>query len=150
MVAEKHGVQYYNDSYSTTPDAAIVAIEAFRAPKVVILGGSPKNSDFAALGRTVVAEAAHGGIRTIIGIGAEWPRIRAAIESADTAAASGASAAPVPMIEGCRTMEEIVRAAHEVAQPGDVVILSPACASFDMFKSYTDRGDQFKGAVGAI
>ena len=133
------GVRWYNDSYSTTPDAAIVAIEAFRAPKVVILGGSSKNSDFAALGRTIGDAATHGGIRAVIGIGAEWPRIKDAI--GDPA---------VAVIEGCRSMEEIVRAARAAAQPGDVVILSPACASFDMFKSYTDRGDQFKAEVRKI
>lgn len=139
FVAEVDGVNYYNDSYSTTPDAAVVALEAFAAPKVIILGGSPKNSDFTALGRTIDDAAAHGGIRAVIGIGAEWPRIKAAIHDDS-----------VQMIENCATMEDVVRAARGAAQPGDVVILSPGCASFGMFRNYTDRGNQFKAQVRAL
>ncbi len=73
FVATINGVHYYNDSYSTTPDAAQVAIEAFDAPKILILGGSHKNSDFTALGKTISGSKS---IRAIIGIGVEWPRIK--------------------------------------------------------------------------
>ena len=133
FVAEAGGVRYYNDSYSTTPDAAIVALEAFAAPKVLILGGSSKGSDFTELGRAIDAAAEKGGIRAIIGIGMEWPRIKEHIH-----------AAGIAFLEDLHSMEEIVRAAHGAARRGDVVILSPACASFDMFKNYSDRGDQFR------
>ena len=133
FVATVDGVRYYNDSYSTTPDAAQVAIEAFDAPKIVILGGSRKNSDFAKLGETISASKS---IKAIIGIGVEWARIKEHIHNPN-----------IQTIEGCKNMQEIVAAAHAIAAPEDVVILSPACASFDMFKSYTDRGDQFKAAV---
>ena len=136
FVTEVGGVRYYNDSYSTAPEAAQVAIEAFPdAPKIVILGGSGKKSDFTGLGETIGRNA--DGIRAIIGIGAEWPRIKAAIHEPNA----------VNIIEGCGTMAAIVAAARAAAKPGDVVILSPACASFDMFKSYTERGGQFKEEV---
>jgi UDP-N-acetylmuramoylalanine--D-glutamate ligase len=136
FVAATNDVRYYNDSYSTAPDAAIVAMETFAAPKVLILGGSSKGSDFGELGRAVDAAATQGGIRAIIGIGAEWPRIREAIHAKD-----------ILYKEDCRSMKEIVRAAKDAARPGDVVILSPACASFGMFKNYSDRGDQFREEV---
>ena len=136
FVAEAGGVRYYNDSYSTAPEAAQVAIEAFPdAPKVMILGGSSKQSDFTGLGETIGRNAE--SIRAIIGIGAEWPRIKAAIHEPGV----------MDIIEGCGTMPAIVAAAHAAARPGDVVILSPACASFDMFKSYTERGGLFKEEV---
>ncbi len=138
FIAEADGVRYYDDSYSTTPDASLVALEAFAAPKVMILGGSPKGSDFAALGAAVARSTS---IRAVIGIGAEWPRIKEQI------AAHEDPRHPVACIEGCASMEEIVRAAHDAAKPGDAVILSPGCASFGMFKNYTDRGNQFGAEV---
>ncbi len=142
LVAETGGVRWYDDSYSTTPDASVVALEAFAAPKVMILGGSPKGSDFSALGRAI---AGSESVRAVVGIGAEWPRIREQI-----VAHMPAHREKVRTIEGCETMADIVAAAHEAAEPGDVVILSPGCASFGMFKNYTDRGNRFKEEVRKI
>lgn len=136
FVREIGGVRYFDDSFSTTPETAGAAIAAFSEPKVVILGGSSKNSDFAELGKMLSESQS---IRGIIGIGTEWPRIKSTITQPD-----------IPMIEGTKTMEEIVAAARGIAQSGDVVILSPACASFDMFKNYKDRGDQFKRIVNSL
>ncbi len=141
-VAETGGVRWYDDSYSTTPDASLVALEAFAAPKVMILGGSPKGSDFSALGRAI---AESESVRAVIGIGAEWPRIREQI-----IAHSPAHREKIRLIEGSATMADIVAAAREAAEPGDIVILSPGCASFGMFKNYTDRGNQFKEEVRKI
>ncbi len=129
------GVTYYNDSFSTTPETAIAAIRAFDQPKILILGGSSKNADFSELGK-VIAEMP--SIRAIIGIGQEWKRIKSEIQY---------SMSNIRIIEGCSSMVEVIAAADSVAQPGDVVVLSPACASFDMFKNYKDRGDQFREAV---
>lgn len=131
-------VTYYNDSFSTTPETAIAAIKAFTQPKVLILGGSSKNSDFTQLGK-VISEAT--SIRAIIGIGEEWERIKRSCQL---------SAVGCQLIEGCKNMKEIGAKAKEVAQPGDVVLLSPACASFGMFKNYKDRGEQFKAAVQSL
>lgn len=141
-----NGVKYYDDSFSTTPETAIAAIEAFEAPMVLILGGSSKNSDFEKLGRTI-REAKN--IKAIIGIGDEWQRIRATI---DTSTSLGASISQLTfdIVEDCFNMREIVQKASKIAKIGDVVILSPACASFDMFKNYKERGEQFKKEVEGL
>ena len=133
-----NGVAYYDDSFSTTPETAIAAIEAFEEPEILVLGGSSKNSDFTELGKTI-REAKN--IKAIIGIGDEWPRVRATIDNLQLT---------INLIEGCTNMEEIVRRAREIAKVGDVVILSPACASFDMFPNYKERGNQFKKEVNSL
>ena len=136
LVREVNGVKYYDDSFSTTPETAVAAIEAFTQPEVLILGGSSKKSDFSELGR-VIHKAKN--IRAIIGIGVEWEVIKDEILKSD---------GKVPfLVEGARDMRTIVAAAAKIAKPGDVVLLSPACASFGMFKNYKDRGEQFKKEV---
>lgn len=133
-----NGVKYYDDSFSTTPETAMAAIEAFTEPEILILGGSSKNSDFTELGKTI-REATN--IKAIIGIGAEWPEIRAQIETVGL---------PIQFIEDCQNMQEVVAAARVIATLGDVVILSPACASFGMFKNYKERGEKFKEEVNNL
>jgi UDP-N-acetylmuramoylalanine--D-glutamate ligase len=135
LVAEVNGVKYYDDSFSTTPETAIAAIQAFKQPEILILGGSSKNSDFSELG-ALVAKA--DNIRAIIGIGIEWERIKEAIQEHDV---------KVFMVEGAKDMQTVVQAAAKIAQKGDVVLLSPACASFGMFPNYKERGNQFKEEV---
>ncbi len=132
------GVRYVDDSISTTPESAIAALRSYTAPKVIILGGSDKKSDFAALGR-VVAEAATG-VRHAIIMGDTTPQIEAALEAAGFTAVTC----------GYTKMSEAVPTAASLAQPGDVVLMSPACASFGLFKDYKDRGDQFQAAVKAL
>ncbi len=134
LVRELDDVRYYNDSFGTTPETAIVAIQAFEEPKVVILGGSDKGADYGELAK-VVADA--NIIRKVLLIGEQAGRIGQALEEAGV----------TEVIPGGKTIEEIVNTARAQAQPGDVVLLSPACASFDMFKNYQDRGEQFKQAV---
>ena len=140
LVREVRGVKYYDDSFSTTPETAIAAIEAFTVPQVLILGGSSKNSDFSALGTLL---SLHPSIRAIIGIGEEWRRIKAEINIPQKVEGKE----KLTIVEGLKTMEDIVATAAQLAEPGDVVLLTPACASFDMFKSYKDRGNQFKTLV---
>jgi UDP-N-acetylmuramoylalanine--D-glutamate ligase len=132
-----NGVKYYDDSFSTTPETAIAAIEAFEEPEILILGGSSKNSDFSELGKTI-REAKN--IKAIIGIGEEWPKIKAQIGRLPN----------THIIEDATNMEQIVKAAKILGEVGDVVILSPACASFDMFKNYKERGNRFKEYVNAL
>lgn len=132
------GVKYYDDSFSTTPETAIAAIESFEEPKILILGGSSKNSDFSELGQ-IISES--GTIKAIIGIGLEWDKIKQTINH---------KLQTINCIEGCKSMQEIVQKAAEIGEIGDVVLLSPACASFDMFRSYKDRGEQFKSEVSRL
>jgi UDP-N-acetylmuramoylalanine--D-glutamate ligase len=136
LIGEKKGVKYFDDSISTTPESAIAAMQAFEEPKILILGGSSKGADFSELGKMIREDHS---VRAVMGIGEEWPRIKAAL-----------AGAPCKLEEGFSTMEEVVRAAAAAAQPGDIVILSPACASFDMFTNYKDRGDQFTKAVNEL
>lgn len=136
LAGEVDGVRYYDDSFSTTPETAMAAIRSFEAPKVLILGGSDKKSDYRALGR----EVAEAEMRAVILIGQMAGKLREALEAAGYTQAS----------DGGATMAEIVVAARAAAKPGDVVLLSPACASFDMFKNYSDRGAQFKAAVSEL
>ncbi|HSX08719.1 MAG TPA: UDP-N-acetylmuramoyl-L-alanine--D-glutamate ligase [Candidatus Saccharimonadales bacterium] len=135
LVSTVNDVRYYDDSFSTTPETAIAAIESFGEPKILILGGSTKGSDFTQLGK-IIRESE--SIKAIIGIGDEWEEIKAHI---------GSLKSQILIIEGATTMKQIVAAASKIAQKGDVVLLSPACASFGMFKDYKERGEQFEAEV---
>ncbi len=128
-------VRYYNDSFGTTPETAIVALEAFEAPKVIILGGSDKGIPFDSLGKAVAAK----NVRQVILINDSETasRIRLALERASFTAITPAVG----------SMDNIVTAARKAARPGDVVLLSTACASFGMFDNYKQRGEAFKAAV---
>ncbi len=134
FIRELDGVRYYNDSFGTTPETAIVALEAFSEPKVIILGGSDKGADYNDLIKAVTTNT----VRSVVLIGdAEAGRIRTGLEAAGFTA----------IIAGGNIMADVVHAAHAAAKPGDVVLLSTACASFDMFDSYKQRGAAFTAAV---
>ena len=122
-----------NDSASTTPDATIKALDAFDRPAVVILGGVGKGADFSELARVVTKRA-----RAAVLIGTAADEIASALD-----AAGGAGL----VVERARTLEDAVAASRGLARPGDVVLLSPACASFDMFSSADERGDRFTALV---
>jgi UDP-N-acetylmuramoylalanine--D-glutamate ligase len=138
LISTVNGVRYYDDSFSTTPETAIAAINAFKNPEILILGGSSKNSNFEELSQ-VISDSKN--IKAIIGIGVEWERIKEHVTNLGSV---------VLLIEGATNMEQIVKAASKIALPGDVVLLSPACASFDMFKNYKDRGEQFEKEVKKV
>ncbi len=129
-------VDYYDDSFGTTPETAVVAIEAFEQPKIVILGGSDKHASYDKLARTVV----NHNVRSVIVIGDTASEISTALKN------EGFSS----IESGPQTMPEIVALARSLAQPGDVVLLSTGCASFGLFKNYKDRGDQFTQAVRSL
>ncbi len=155
LVGEINGVKYYDDSFSTTPETSIAAIQAFTSPEILILGGSSKNSNFKELGK-VISEAKN--IKAVIGIGKEWKRIKSEFSIFPTSLSHfvktsrdkklrGASNFQFSIFEGLKDMRSVVKKASEIAESGDIVLLSPACASFDMFKNYKDRGEQFKKEV---
>lgn len=133
FVSELRGVKYYNDSFGTTPGTAIVAIQAFEEPKVVILGGSDKGADYKKLAKVITGS----NIRKVLLIGEQAKRIQVALQGAGFQ----------NFMPGGGDIQEIVSTAAAQAQPGDVVLLSTACASFDMFENYKDRGEKFKQAV---
>lgn len=136
LAGEVDGVKYIDDSFGTAPDTAIVALKAFEQPKVIILGGSDKGADFAALAQ----EVKNSNVRHAIVIGQITDKIAGALSSAGF---SG-------ITTGLDSMTEIVNKARQLAKPGDVVLLSTGAASFGMFKNYKDRGQQFKAAVRSL
>lgn len=123
------GVDYVNDSKATTVEAAIKAVESFERPIVLILGGKDKGTDFAPL-RPALA----GRVRSVVLVGAAKDKIRLAL------------AGTLPLVEA-RTYREVVEAAAAAARPGDVVLLAPACTSWDMFADFEQRGETFKSEV---
>ncbi len=125
------GVTYIDDSISTTPETAIAAISACKEPIVLILGGSDKGADFSELAQ-FLAKSTH--VKQLILIGQTADRLQEACVRFGVT---------IPSINGGGTMDEIFDAVLACVRPGDVVLLSPACASFGMFLNYKDRGDQF-------
>ena len=133
-VRSYNGVLYVNDSKGTNPDSTIKAIEAYDNPLVLILGGLNKGSDFAQLAALVKAR-----VRRAVVLGEAKDSIIQALQQAGFDHYTAAD-----------TFEEAVRVAAAQAEQGDVVLLSPACASWDMFKSYEERGDLFKQIVNSL
>jgi UDP-N-acetylmuramoylalanine--D-glutamate ligase len=133
-VGEKDGVLWVNDSAATTPAATMSALAAYERPAVAILGGVAKSADFGELAR-VLARRARGAV--LIGKAAD--EIASAIAAADPKGSLD--------VRRARTLDDAVADARAMARPGDVVLLSPACASFDMFSSADERGEKFAAIV---
>ena len=132
LCGEKDGVRYYNDSKATNVDAVQRALEDFSSPVILIMGGRDKASNFTLLGSIVSKK-----VKKLIVAGEAGEKIRSAL----LAVTDVASAASVP---------DAVKLASKLALPGDVVLLSPGCASFDAYKNYAERGEDFKRAVKGL
>jgi UDP-N-acetylmuramoylalanine--D-glutamate ligase len=131
FVATVAGVDYYNDSKATNVDATIKALESFPANIHLILGGKDKGSDY-----TVLNDLIRQRVKRIYTIGAAAAKIESQVKGAE--------------IVHAETLENAIRKAHAAAQAGDVVLLAPACASFDQFKNYEHRGKVFKEIVAGL
>jgi UDP-N-acetylmuramoylalanine--D-glutamate ligase len=131
FVARIAEVDYYNDSKATNVDATIKALESFPANVHLILGGKDKGSDY-----TVLNELLRQRVKRVYTIGAAAAKIESQIQGAE--------------IDHAETLENAVRHATESATPGDVILLAPACASFDQFQSYEHRGRVFKETVHSL
>jgi UDP-N-acetylmuramoylalanine--D-glutamate ligase len=129
FVAEINGVRFYNDSKATNVDAAVKSIEAFAGGLIVILGGKDKGSDYSPLALLLRERGEHA-----ILIGAAAEKIAKALDQS-------------VKIHRAATLEDAVVTAYRLSKPGNVVLLAPACASFDMFDNYEHRGRVFKEAV---
>ena len=139
LIGEKSQIKFYNDSFSTVQETTIAAIDSFRERKILILGGSSKNSDFSNLAEKIAHDSS---IAALILTGQEAKRIENSIKE------NGNFKGPI--LKGAKNMKEIVRIAFKIAKPGEIVLFSPACASFDMFKNYKDRGEQFIKEVRSL
>lgn len=135
---EINGVKFYNDSFSTTPDTAIAAIKSFSEPIILISGGSEKGANYSELGKAISKST----VKKLIAIGVTGPKIIKAISHKQSV-----DSKKIKIINGLKNMKEIIKTATEESKSGDVVLLSPASASFGLFKNYKDRGNQFKSVV---
>jgi len=136
FVATVAGVDYYNDSKATNVDATIKALESFPANIHLILGGKDKGSDY-----TVLNDLLRQRVKRVYTIGAAAAKIESQIISSKSGG---------PELVHAETLDNAIRKAHASAKPGDIVLLAPACASFDQFKSYEHRGKVFKEIVGSL
>jgi UDP-N-acetylmuramoylalanine--D-glutamate ligase len=132
FVREVNGVRYYNDSKATNVDATLKAVEAFAGGVHLILGGKDKGSDYRVL-ESLLRER----VKTVITIGSAAEKIERQLDG-------------VVKIERAETLERAVAYAHEAAAAGDTVLLAPACASFDQFENYEQRGRVFKELVQGL
>jgi UDP-N-acetylmuramoylalanine--D-glutamate ligase len=128
-VRELQGVLYINDSKATNPHATASAVRGLRRPVVLIAGGQAKGADFSCLGQALQG------------------RLRAAVLLGEAAEGLAQALRPLCPVHVVADMAQAVHAARALAQEGDVVLLSPACASFDMFQGYEHRGRVFSQEV---
>jgi UDP-N-acetylmuramoylalanine--D-glutamate ligase len=129
-VATVRGVQYINDSKATNVNSCWYALQSMRTKTVLILGGVDKGNDY-----TEIEELVRNKARALVFLGKDNSKLHTFFDG------------KVDEIRDAVSMKEAVDAAYELAQKGDTVLLSPCCASFDLFKNYEDRGDQFKACV---
>ncbi|MFN7014500.1 MAG: Mur ligase family protein, partial [Bacteroidia bacterium] len=132
-VAQINGITFINDSKSTNVNSAWYALESFDKPIVWIAGGVDKGNDYSMLKDLVKAK-----VKAIVCMGKDNKKLIKAFKDI------------VPIIEETSSAEEAVAVAYRIGKKGDVVLLSPACASFDLFENYEDRGNKFKAAVKAL
>ena len=134
FVAEKAGVKYYNDSKGTNPDAAIQAVKAMPGPTILIAGGYDKNSEY-----DEWIESFNGKVKHMVLLGQTREKI------AECAAKHGFT-----NVMYAEDMQEAVKVCASYANKGDYVLLSPACASWGMFRCYEERGEIFKECVRSL
>lgn len=130
FVAEVDGVRYINDSKATNVNSTWYALESMTTPTVLILGGKDKGNDY-----TEIEQLVRERVSAIVCMGVDNSKLLKFFEG------------KVPEIRDTHSLDDALKACAELARPGDTVLLSPCCASFDLFKSYEDRGDQFKNKV---
>ena len=133
FVAKVNGVEFINDSKATNINAAWYALESMERPTVWIVGGVDKGNDYSELESLVKAK-----VKAIVCLGFDNEKIKEAF------------ADHVEQIVETQSAKEAVNAAYHLAKNEEIVLLSPACASFDLFKNYEDRGNQFKKAVRGL
>ena len=129
-VARVRGVDYINDSKATNVNSCWYALQSMNTPVVLILGGTDKGNDY-----TEIEELVINKVHSLIFLGVDNTKLHAFFDG------------KVPVIEDAQSMEEAISKAYKLANKGDTVLLSPCCASFDLFKNYEDRGNQFKACV---
>jgi UDP-N-acetylmuramoylalanine--D-glutamate ligase len=143
LVRSLRGVSYYNDSIATSPDRALAALQAIPDPVILILGGHDKQLPWGGLCRAAVARC-----RAVLLIGEAEALIAEHLAAALRREPPGLLAGE--RVLPCGDLEHAVAAARQLAQPGDAVLLSPACASYDQFRNFEERGARFGALVEAL
>ena len=138
LVRELHGIRYYNDSIASSPSRTIAGLRSFDKKVILIAGGKDKGVAFDELGAEIISK-----VKTLVLIGVAANQIRDAV--INTPGFTGA-----PEMIMCDGFKEAVLAATKAAQDGDIVLLSPACTSFDMFKNFEERGETFRSIVNEL
>jgi UDP-N-acetylmuramoylalanine--D-glutamate ligase len=133
FVAKVHGIEFINDSKATNVNSTWYALESMNNPVVWIVGGQDKGNDYSMLMNLVKDK-----VKAIVCLGKDNSKIHKAFKGV------------ISLIEDATTAEEAVKKAYRLGKKGDIVLLSPACASFDLFENYEDRGHQFKQAVRSL
>ncbi|NLY43869.1 MAG: UDP-N-acetylmuramoyl-L-alanine--D-glutamate ligase [Clostridiaceae bacterium] len=139
FVREVAGIKFYNDSIASSPTRTIAGLNSFKQKVILIAGGYDKNIPFDKLGKVILDK-----VKVLVLIGKTAEKIAQAVKDA-----AGLSV-ELPTILRCTSLEEAVKAAYSKAVNGDIVILSPACASFDMFKNFEERGNKYKEIVKGL
>ena len=149
LVETINGVSWYNDSKATTPEGAITALDAFSQPIIIIVGGYDKNIPFDELGEKISEKA-----KAAILIGTTAPKIASAINNAKMSLRGAQRRSNLKprdtKVDLVDSLDEAVQLANQLAEIGDVVLLSPACASYDMFENYEQRGREFIKLVKSL
>ena len=130
LVGRIRGVEFINDSKATNVDSVVYALGSYDRPLIWIAGGIDKGNDY-----NLIKDEVKKKVRALICLGKDNEKLKKAFGDV------------VPVIRETQSVKELVKMALDLAKEGDVVLLSPACASFDLFKNYEDRGDQFRSAV---
>lgn len=142
FVREVGGIRYVNDSKATNVDSVWWALQAYNQPIVLILGGRDKGNDYSKL-----FEAVRKRARAIVAVGESAEKVANAFRDHVTVELVPSVGSKIPNLT---SMEQAVHMAHVLARPGDIVLLSPACASFDWFHNYEERGEAFKDIVAKL
>ena len=129
-VASVRGVQFINDSKATNVNSCWYALQSMRTQVVLILGGIDKGNDY-----SQIEELVRQKVHSLVFLGKDNSKLHAFFDG------------KIPHIEDAGSMREAIEKAYRMAHKGETVLLSPCCASFDLFKNYEDRGDQFKKQV---
>ena len=154
LIEEINGVRWYNDSKATTPQSAITALEAFDQPLILIAGGYDKHLPFDKFGEKIVEKA-----KAVILIGQTAPKIAEAINNAGMSLRGATRRSNLKKLKTqnsklkttiVNSLSDAVILAHSLSKSGDIVLLSPACASYDMFENYEQRGHQFAEFVRSL
>ncbi len=137
LVGNFKGVAYYNDSFATTPESTIIALKSFHQPIILLAGGAEKKSNFKELAKMINKKVKY----LVLFVGDATPRLKGEVDKA------GFKKNNIKIVNSTK---EAVSIARRQAEAGDVVLMSPACASFGMFKNYKERGKLFKLAVKSM